>query len=654
MRCPWRVSILPGNLPRWGVSCLLLLALLYGGLQLAWYWDTPLGRAAVLDERENLQLAHGIATGTLPPEPFYRAMGYPLVLSGLDAAGLLPDGTPQAATALGLLLHVLNTGLALALAQKWFRSAGAAALTGVLFALNPVLLHEATQVLDNTLSGTLLLAGLLCLPAGEDRQTWTSTVGLSLAWSAAALVRPQLLLLWLVHPLVWLTVTSEWRTPRRALLPLLVGACAGALLWLAQGVWCWQVGHEFRLMPWQGPYNLWAANHPGANGRYYTQNRLISATPEGGHENPARTESLQLYREATGGIGLASIDTYNAYWFARLQREIAAEPGAWLQLEGRKLVYLLSYFEQYNNKTYAFHQQRSPWLRPNPLGWTIVLTLGTLGLFALPASRRGLAPALGLTLATLAAGVLLSYASSRFRLPIAMLLTVLAGGAATLPALWKTSDRLRRCLLLVVPAALGCLSAANLLGADDTSTFLQDHLLLAHAAERTGDDPTTWGETRAVLALRPDHPEAVQLGLSSYFNLLLTGSTPLPPEQEWTLLARREFVRAGSSPDFPLCNLAALALWRSGDPAGECLWRHRAHELGDASASAALALAGLATPEESLRWRSRPLGETPGTFLLLAAARLNPAELERWRPGPGNAGWRQEMSRAANRLFTRR
>ena len=647
------MSLPPGKLPPWGVGCLLLLALLYGGLQLVWYWDTPLGRAAVLDERENLQLAHGIASGTLPPEPFYRAMGYPLVLAGLDAAGLLPDGAPQAATALGLLLHVLNTGLALALAQKWFRSAVAAALTGVLFALNPVLLHEATQVLDNTLSGTLLLAGLLCLPVGEERPTWSRAVDLSLAWSAAALVRPQLLLLWLVHPLVWLTVTSTWHTPRRSFVPLLAGTGASVLLWLAQGGWCWQVGHEFRLMPWQGPYNLWAANHPGSNGRYYTQDRLIAATPEGGHENPARTESLQLYREATGGIGLASIDTYNAYWSARLRQEVVAEPSAWLLLEGRKLVYLLSDFEQYNNKTYAFHHPRSPWLSSNPLSWTIVLTLGTLGFFALPASRRGLAPALGLTLAALAAGVLLSYASSRFRLPLAMLLTVLAGGATSLPALWTASDRLRRGLLLVVPAALGCLSAANLIGAGDTSTFLQDHLLLAHAAERTGDDPTTWAESRAVLALRPDHPEAVQLGLSSYFNLLLTGSATLPPEQEWTLLARREFARAGGSPDFPLCNLAALALWRVGDPAGVRLWRHRAHELGDASASAALALAGLATPEELQRWRSRPLAGNPGTFLLLAAARLNPTELERWRPGPVDASWRLEMARAADRLFPR-
>jgi hypothetical protein len=43
---------------------------------------------------------------------------------------------------------------------------------------------------------------------------------------------------------------------------------------------------------------------------------------------------------------------------------------------GRKVYALLNDWEQYNNKTYAFHQARSPWLRWNPLSWGVLLVPG--------------------------------------------------------------------------------------------------------------------------------------------------------------------------------------------------------------------------------------------------------------------------------------
>ncbi|MDI1318728.1 MAG: hypothetical protein PSW75_00855, partial [bacterium] len=104
-----RMEAGPRTLTRPTLWIIALLALLYGGGHLAWYWGTPLGQSAVLDERENLQLAAQIAAGRLPPEPFDRAMGDPLVLAGLSAAGLASEKAPYAATFLGLLLHALNT-----------------------------------------------------------------------------------------------------------------------------------------------------------------------------------------------------------------------------------------------------------------------------------------------------------------------------------------------------------------------------------------------------------------------------------------------------------------------------------------------------------------------------------------------------------------
>src|SRR4051794_38567664 len=91
-----RMDAGPSKLSRQAFAVLALVALVYGGGHLLWYWGTPLGQSAVLDERENLQLAAQITSGTLAHEPFYRAMGYPLLLAGLRTTGLLAGDVPAA------------------------------------------------------------------------------------------------------------------------------------------------------------------------------------------------------------------------------------------------------------------------------------------------------------------------------------------------------------------------------------------------------------------------------------------------------------------------------------------------------------------------------------------------------------------------------
>lgn len=600
----------------------VLLALLYGGAHLTWYWVTPLGRSAVLDERENLQLAVQIATGTLPPEPFYRAMGYPLLLSGLVRLGVLDEAHPQAATAAGLLLHVLNTWLVAALARRWFGAARAGWIAGLLHGLNPVLIHYATQILDAGLANTLFLSGLLCLPGRDGaRTTWRHATGLSLAWSAAALVRPQLLLLWLAFPLGWLAATGAWR---RQLPALLAATAAGAVLWLAQGLWCRQVGGEFRLLPWQGPYNLWAANHAGANGRYYKQSRFLRA--ESTHQNPARRESEAFYREATDARGPLRIGDFNRYWRDRLRHDLAEFPWHWPVLVLRKAAYLAGNFEQYNNKTYSFHQARSPWLRWNPLGWGLLLLTGTLGLVALGRTSRPLL----IAAAAIAAGILLSYASARFRLPLAALLGILAGGALAAPRGWKPASPRGWTGLGTLLLGLGVLTYGGWFNGHDQSTYVQDHLLTALAAERVGEDQVTWAEARAALALSPQHPDALRLGLTSYYNLLLQGTAPRDDEPEWRKLAIHNLA------SHPV--LVGYAHWRDDPQLGAGMWRGN---IIDPEALAALVLSGAATPDEQRQLARIQSDPPPGSFRAMLAACASPQ---------GDP----ELQAAAARLFRRK
>ena len=194
------------------------VALAYALGHLGWYLGTPLGRVPVLDEVGNLSLANQIAGGTLPAELFYRAPGYSLLLAGLRAAGVTQASLFPAALVLGVLLHAAGAALAASIARRWFGTA-AALVAGILYALDPVLVHYATQALDTTLSLTLFLAGLrnyLCRPraaAPSARGPWACA---GIAWAAATLVRPNYLLAWVLVPLLALVLPASVARMRRS------------------------------------------------------------------------------------------------------------------------------------------------------------------------------------------------------------------------------------------------------------------------------------------------------------------------------------------------------------------------------------------------------------------------------------------------------
>src|SRR5882724_3234731 len=183
---------------------ILLVALVYGLAQFSWYAATPLGRVPVLDERENFTLAEQIAGRSLPPEPFYRALGYPLLLAGLRAGGISEPSLPPAALLLGVALHALSAVLTGALARRWFDDPKAGLFAGMSVALNPVLLNEALQRLDGTLGTVLFLAGLVSLAGDGKTRSVAPAVAASAWWALAALTRPQFLLVWLALPPLWL------------------------------------------------------------------------------------------------------------------------------------------------------------------------------------------------------------------------------------------------------------------------------------------------------------------------------------------------------------------------------------------------------------------------------------------------------------------
>jgi hypothetical protein len=254
-------------------------------------------------------------------------MLYPLLLAGVFKLGIPASVLPMAGMLLGLGLHLLNTLLAVRIAATLFRSSMAGLATGILHGLNPVLLHYATQLLDNTLANTFVLLGVLALarPARDDRtDDDLATAMLAAAgWTLAALARPQLLMLLPSLPLLWLLLRrsgprGQWRNL------LTITLTAGALL-SAQGLWQRSVSGSFNVLPAQAAYNLWSANRPGADGRYFTQ--TVRMTAKDIHTNPAGEEAVLLFVRETGRPP-ASPDEVNRHWQTRLREHVVGNPRA--------------------------------------------------------------------------------------------------------------------------------------------------------------------------------------------------------------------------------------------------------------------------------------------------------------------------------------
>ncbi len=616
----------------------LFAALAYGLAHLSWYANTPLGQVPVLDERENLMLAEQISHGSLPREPFYRAMGYPLLLAGLRAGGISALQLPGAALLLGVGLHAIGACLAALLAQRWFADVRAGLIAGLLFALNPVFVHDATQRLDTMLGLVLFLAGLLCLKLERNEPGPWPPIGASFFWAVAVLTRPQFLPVWLILPLIWI-----WRHRSRTGFATAIAAMAvGGSLFAAQGLWQLAVTGEFRILPWQGAYNLWAANQPGAHGRYYFQTVDLSHPAQ--NDNPAKLESLVLYERETG-TSTADIDAMNRHWRQRFVTYVTQHPAAWLGLLARKTYALLNDWEQYNNKTYAFHKARSPWLRWNPLGWGVLLVLAGAGAWRLHAGAPSVAAAAGVVAAGYAAGVVMFYVSARFRLPLAAMLCVLGGGALARPWFWRGLAPGRPLLLAGTMLAAGLLTFSFFDDVRDARPFVQDHLLVARAAQTEGDDNEVWRQARAALALDASRRDADEFVVTSGFNRQLAEELPATDLAAWHESARRLLANGGVAG--PAARVIAAALEHDTGTL-ELLAAGKGSAAADALG--ALVLTGAASSDEAAQLRAASW-EDGSTLFLFARQELDPARFALWAREHQPPGWNEALATVRVRLF---
>ncbi|MBX9605361.1 MAG: glycosyltransferase family 39 protein [Gammaproteobacteria bacterium] len=547
------------------------LIALYALGYLLWYSATPLGLYPVLDGREQLALAGAIARGELPHEPFYRAPLYPALIAQVIDLGAGARDLPLLVRLLNALLHLLNAALVWRLALRVWRAPRAAALAAMLAGLSPVALFFAADPLDITLATSFMLGACLAtVRATEDEQGASTSLALAGALLGAALLtRPQMLLV------VGALALCAWQgSPAGRAQRLLAASLPVLALALAMGAINLRVGGSFAVLPWQGAYNLWAANGPEADGRYFVQRERLAMYTEG--VNPARVESERLYRAANPG---APDDpaSMSRYWQARTLAALRAEPLRWLELEARKAWYLLNDFEQYDLKTYFVHKAQSPWLRWNPLGWGVLLVgaVLALGLRGLPRAGRVVV----LFSFAYGASLLLSYVSARFRLPLAPLLAVLAGGVL---ANGVEAVHWRRAL--PVAALTATLTFWPLPAAERERTVVQDYLLEARAALMVGDTTIAVQRARQALTRAPRDEAAREVLCVAPFNAWLHG--PLAPDPALRTAC------ADAAPFSPVARRALGVLaWRAGDDdLAKDAWRGLSLQAGPERDAAAAAL----------------------------------------------------------------
>jgi hypothetical protein len=180
---------------------------------------------------------------------------------------------------------------------------------------------------------------------------------------------------------------------------------------------------------------------------------------------------------------------------------------------------------------------------------------------------------------------------------------------------WPRGRQFGLAIISVVAAGLTFSAFDNV---RDHATFVQEHALLARAADTVGDDLLTWHEATAALALQPMHRDALRLAVASYFNHLVLTGPIADAEGQWREICLR-FLSIPDPDARDLQAVAALALWRS---------EQRNHALAT--------------------WRE--LGATPSALaarLLLNDVRLAQIDASVWR-GPA---WDEPLVRLAALQF---
>ncbi len=340
---------------------------------------------------------------------FFRAPLYPYFL------GLVYALTGTDYLAVRLVQFAIGAGTAVLTAvlagRRFGRPAGI--LAGVLVATYGPLIYFEGELLLVVLEAPLNLLAAWSLDRAitrGGRRPWL-TAGLWLG--LAALVRPTILAL---VPVV--TVYLVLRRGRAALRPSLLYGAAVLVTVSPALVHNAVAGRDWVPVAAQGGLNYFLGNNAAADG-------MSAVAPDFRRTWTGGVEDAQRQAEVASGRTLKPSEV-SKYWFGRSLAWARENPGAFLRLQVRKLLYFWDAYEIPNNQDYYFFSRLTRIFRfPFLVGFGVLGPLALAGL-GLGLARRRLPFAWGAVPLTLTAVVVAFFVCDRFRVVLVPMFAVWA------------------------------------------------------------------------------------------------------------------------------------------------------------------------------------------------------------------------------------
>ncbi len=319
-------------------------------------------------------------------------------------------------------------------------AAGFAALFAPSIVLDSLLLRASLNSSFTVISVWLLLRL-------RDRIAWGLALGTGAMLAAGLLLRETALLLMVLGPAVLLLSEGHRRKWLRWVPALVAGIVVCMAPFVVRNI---VVGAPALAFSTRGPETVLHGNHREADPGFMT--------------TPSRPEDYGPLMEKGHESTLAALSAAVGTWPER------GRLGWWLWHELRKLQATLRDFEYSNNINFYYYRRATPVLEYLPtFGWFVGIALVGLVLLEFR-GRDGLGTLILLAaLAAFLAGLLLTFASGRYRMPLAMLLTVPAG--VMLSSLFGLAGERRFGPLGTSVAAAVALSALSFLWAATLVTF---------------------------------------------------------------------------------------------------------------------------------------------------------------------------------------
>ncbi len=161
-------------------------------------------------------------------------------------------------------------------------------------------------------------------------------------------------------------------------------------------------------------------------------------------------------------------------------------------------------------------------------------------------------------------GSIIYMASARFRLPLAPLLAIVAGGAPLLWVQWGSIAMNRKIKSFAATAVCIAIAYSQFGSVASTNTIQQDTMLLADTSARLGRDLDAHNWANRTLELNANRQDARRLRLLSFYNLEATG------ESESTKMSWHDFAEdlETISIQDPFCDyVKGVAHWNYGNRA---------------------------------------------------------------------------------------